>query len=119
MIKNNRWKLILASALILFPMAVGGFLWDRFPWDTWGKLCAILILPLILLALFWGGVLLTAWDHKEKEQDKKVLGMVFFILPILSLTVHGFFYALALGMEFNPMHVIGLFFAILFLLIGN
>ena len=119
MIRNNKWKLTLASLLILLPIPAGILLWDRFSWNLEWKLVFMLFPPIVLLLLFWIGVLWTAWDHKDKEQDKRILDLSFFMIPVISLTVHGFIYAMGLGMEFNPIHLVGLLLAALFLVMGN
>ncbi len=132
MIKNNKWKLIAASSVILLPALFGAIVWNQLPdlmpmhWGAsgnvdgvGGKLFTVLGLPLILLALFWLGMLVTAWDHKRREQDPKILGVVLLILPLISLWANGLIYAAAFGLPINPLRFVGLLFGILFMLIGN
>ncbi|MBR2353365.1 MAG: SdpI family protein, partial [Clostridia bacterium] len=76
-------------------------------------------LPLILLAIFWLCLLVTAWDHKKKQQDPKVYGMVFGIIPLISLWGNGMIYASALGFAINPMILVCLLLGLLFLIVGN
>ncbi len=132
MIKKNKWKLTAASLAILMPALFGAIVWNDLPelmpmhWGTsgnvngvGGKLLSVLGLPLILLALFWLCVVITAWDHKKREQDPKVFGVVFLIMPLLSLWINGIIYATAFGMSVNPLRFAGLLFGLLFMLIGN
>lgn len=132
MIKNNKTALILSSAAILLPIPAGLFLWNRLPdsmathWGAdgiadghSGKAFAVFALPLILFSLFWPSILITAKDQKNKGQNKKVLGMTLWILPILSNTVSGTIYAVALGAELRVSILLCILLASMFLFIGN
>ena len=132
MIRQNKWKLILASVLILLPALFGAIFWKYLPeeavlhWDVlgspdgWGsRLVGVLLLPLLLLGLFWFSVWITARDHCHRKQDGKVFGMVIWTLPILSLWVNGMIYAASFGLSFNLMIPVCLLLGILFLLMGN
>lgn len=132
MIKKNKWKLMLASLVMLLPILVGVILWDRLPelmsihWGldgaedgVGGRAFVVFGMSLILLALFWLGLWVTAWDHKKREQDPKVLGMVFAILPLVSLWINGMLYATALGLPVNPMIFVCPLLGIVLLVTGN
>ena len=132
MLKQNKGKLILASILILLPALFGAIVWNRLPeqmamhWavsdtpDAWGsRLLVVLLLPLLLLALFWIGMWATARDHRHREQNDKVLGMVFWILPLISLWANGIIYATAFGMSVNMMIPLCALLGVLFLIMGN
>lgn len=132
MLKNNKWKLIVSSILILLPVLAGFILWDQLP-DTmithWGadgnadgsstKLVSVLIMPLILLAFHWLCLWLTCLDKKQKEQNKKALGIIFWILPVVSILSNGMIYSLALGHEFRAIVAMPTLFGALFIYIGN
>jgi hypothetical protein len=75
MIKKNLTKLIIGSVLILLPVLAGVLLWDRLPetmvthWGTdnnpdgWSPRWVVVFgLPLVLLAVHWGCMVLTALD---------------------------------------------------------
>ena len=131
MMKQHKGKLLISSILILLPSLFGLILWHKLPeqiaihWgldgnaDGWGKPILFLLLPLFLLALHWLALWLTALDHRKKTQSAKVYGMVFWILPFLSLCVHTVLYATAFGLKLNMMILIGFLFGVLFLIIGN
>ena len=131
LIKNNKGKMLLSSLLILLPMFFGLAIWDRLPelmalhWgldgaDGFGsRAAAVLVPPLILLALHWLGLLLSGSDPKNEGQTRTGNNMVFWIVPFISLMVNGFLYATALGAELNPASYISLFTGALFLVIGN
>ena len=132
MIKKNKWKLLFSSIAILLPILAGLYLWNDLPAQMnihWGadsnadgqgsKAFAVFGLPLILLAAHWFCILFTVLDKKNKDQNNKVVGMVFWIIPILSLFVNGVVYYSALGYTVSigaaPLFIIGF----LFLILGN
>lgn len=132
MIKKNKWKLILSSAVILLPLLAGLILWNKLPeqmithWgadgnaDGWSsRAFAVFGLPLFILAMHWLCALFTAKDSKNKDQNKKVFGMVLWICPIVSLFAGAAIYAAALGKAFD-MNMIGLLLiGLMFVVIGN
>ena len=132
MIKQHKWKAILSSLLILSPMAVGLILWDKLPdsmvvhWGSAGvpdgtgsKAFAVFGLPLIMLALHWLALLLTALDPKQKGQNKKAMGALYWIMPILNLFVQVLLYGTAMGKVMDIYMVFPLLFGFLFMLLGN
>ncbi len=132
MIKQNKGKLLLSSLLILLPMLFGFCVRDSLPdqiathWGLDGKpdgfsspLTAILTLPLFLLLLHWIGILITFRDNRKNEQNKKILSMVFWIIPVISLSANGFMYAVALGKGWNVGTILSLLIGVTFILIGN
>lgn len=130
MIKNNKWKLIISSVIIILPILAGLIMWDKLPdtiathWnaegtaDGWSKKSfAVFFLPLFMLAIHWICMLVTAADPKNKNQNRKVFGMIFWICPLLSIFTSSMVYGIALGMEMNvellTPALIGLMFIIL------
>lgn len=129
---KRKRMLILTSVVILLPILVGLVLWNQLPermtthWGVdgtangWsGKAFAVFGLPLILLAIHWFCVLLTARDPGNRNQNPKVTGMVLWIVPILSLYTGGMIYGTVLGAEFSVERFVPLLMGILFLGIGN
>ena len=132
MIKNNKWKLIISSAIILLPILVGLILWNALPesltthWgadgnaDGWSsKAFAVFVLPFLILISHWICVLVTAADPKNKNQNKKAIGIVFWICPIISLFVNGIVYGTAFGMEFSMELFMPALFGLMFIVLGN
>ena len=132
MIKKYKKQLIISSIAILLPIAIGLILWNALPgrfathWgidgqaDGWGtKAFAVFVPPLSMLAVHWFCFWVTSLDPKAKNQNKKVLGMIFWTCPILSITTSGMMFALALGTEFNITSILIPCMAISFMVIGN
>ena len=132
MIKKN-WKLLLlTSVVILLSIFAGLFLWNRLPeqvpihWNAAGEVdgwsskpFAVFGLPLIMTAALWLCALGTGTDPKKANHPEKVVHLVLWIIPILSIVLFTITYAVALGknvrIELAMPVVIGLIFAI----VGN
>ena len=125
--------MILTSLLTLLPIVAGLILWNRLPeqmpthWgmdgqvDGWsGKVFGIFGLPLILLAVHWLCALATFYaDPKKQNHSDKILHLVLWIPPVLSLLLHSFVYAAALGMAVDMNMMMPIFLGLLFTVIGN
>lgn len=123
---------MITSLVILLPVLAGVILWNQLPeqmpthWNASGEVdgwsskpFAVFGLPLILLAAQWLCMLGTLADPKKENHPQKIFQLVLWIIPVLSVALHAFTYAVALGNEvpievFMPV-LIGLLFAI----IGN
>ena len=96
MIKKNKLKLIISSIIILLPMLFGVFSGMLLPEDIaihWGadgnpdgfmnSTLIFIILPLIMLAVHWICMISTAIVDKKNEQNRKAMGIVFWIIPLI------------------------------------
>lgn len=132
MLKAHKKKLIISSAVILLPILAGLLLWNQLPdtmathWgadgqaDGWGsKAFAVFGMPMILLALHWLGLWITTKDPGQKKQTRKAFGMIFWLMPIVSLFSAGVLYGTALGNEFNIASVLFGMMGLMFMGIGN
>ena len=132
MIRENKWKILLTTLVTLLPMLAGLMLWTRLPermpihWnaagelDGWtGKAFAVFAIPGFLAAIHLFGVLCTSLDPKVKGQTKKVLGMVFWICPVMSVLAGALTYSAALGAEVSVELVVPCFVGLLFIIFGN
>lgn len=132
MIRNNKWKLIISSVVILLPTLIGITFWDKLPeymathWGVDGnadgystRAFAVLFLPLLLLALQWLCVLATVKTPTGKEMSSKIFGLVLSICPAISVFGSGIMYAAALGKGINVPMAMCLFMGLLFIVIGN
>lgn len=125
--------LIFTSLLILLPIAAGLILWNRLPeqmpihWgmngqpDGWtSRFMGVFGTPLFLLAMHWFSALAVVFaDPKKQNHSEKITRMVFWIMPLLSLLVHGFVYAAVLGVEVDMTVILPIFLGLLFTVIGN
>lgn len=132
MMKKNKGKILLSSAVILLPVLFGILMWNRLPgrmithWGADGqgdgfsrKAFAVFGLPLFLLAGHLLCLFITSLDQKQKGQNKKALEMIFWIIPFTSLFASGVIYSAALGTEWNLKLLFPALFGAMFLFIGN
>jgi uncharacterized membrane protein len=132
MIKNNKGKAIISSIVILLPILFGLALWDRLPANMvshWGadgvadstmpKVFMVFGVPVILLALQWLMLLTETFLQKNKPQNQKIVAIVYWIIPAVSLAVHVFIYSVALEKDWNLFALLPVLIGVLFMWIGN
>ena len=132
MIKMNLKLLIVTSIIILLPMFVGLILWNQLPeqipthWnaagevDGWSsKAFAVFGLSGILLAAQWLCTLGTAADPKKFNHSDKVLHLVLWVIPMLSLILYGATYATALGKEVPMEMLMPIVIGLILTIVGN
>ena len=132
MIKKNWKTLIISSVVILLPVLAGLILWHQLPervpmhWnaqgevDDWaGKAFFVFGMPCILLGFQWLCVLGTCADPKKKNHADKLLLLVFWIIPVLSILLSVVTYLAALGKDVQMEVVMPVFMGLLFVIIGN
>lgn len=132
MIKKN-WKiLVITSVITILPILAGVILWGKLPEqipshfnaageiDGWSsKEFSVFGLPLILLVAQWLSVAATLADPKQANHSGKILHLVFWIIPALSVVLHTIVYAVALGKEVRVEVILPVFMGLLFVIIGN
>ncbi|MBQ4084971.1 MAG: SdpI family protein [Clostridia bacterium] len=129
--KNNR-MIVLTALLCLVPIAFGLILWDALPDpmpthfgpdnrpDGWSsKPFAVFGLPLIIMALHLACVFGTRSDPKYANISGKIMGLVLWICPAISILCGGLIYAVALGHELNVGLYLMLLIGVVFVVAGN
>lgn len=132
MIKKNKWRLLISSVVILLPIVFGLIMWEVLPEQMvthWGfsgeadgyssRQTTVFALPLVMLAIHWICILFTSKDSKNKNQNKKVFRMIFWIVPVISLFVNAAIYMESFGKEFNIEQIELLMIGLMFVIIGN
>ena len=132
MLKISKTKLIITSIMILIPIAVGLILWNRLPETMvthWGvgnvpngwssKAMAVFGLPAILLAVHWVCLFATKADPKSKNINPRILDLVLWICPVLSIVLGTVTYSFSLGYEVNVQAVVTIIVGVLFVVVGN
>ena len=132
MIKNNKWKAIISSAILILPIIAGLILWNKLPdtlvthWNFKGepdgyssKAFTVLFYPLLMIFFHWLCLLGSMLDKKNKGQNQKMIGLVFWICPVASIFMMSATYAHALGAEFDIVKKIIPLFSIMFIALGN
>ena len=132
MIKKNLKVLIITSIIILLPILAGVVLWDQLPdpmpthWNAAGEIdgwsskpFAVFGLPWILVAAQWLCMLATGADPKKKNHSDKMIHLVLWIIPVMSVVLHTITYLTALGYGVRMEVVMPVLMGLIFAIIGN
>ena len=132
MIKKNLKVLIITSIVILLPILAGLILWNQLPeqipthWNAAGEIdgwsskpFAVFGLPAIMLAAQWLCVLGTAADPKKEAHSQKVLHLVFWICPVISMLLFTLTYIAALGGQVRTEVIMPIFVGLVLAIVGN
>ena len=129
---RHKKTLILTTILCLLPILFGVVMWDQLPdpmpthfgangepngWSS--KVFAVFGLPLFLVACEWFCLLATGADPKRRNVPHKVLTLMLWLIPVITLISLGSVYAMALGADMNTTQLLYPFFSLLFILVGN
>ncbi len=132
MIKNDKLKIVISSVIILLPIFAGLILWNKLP-DTmavhWGadntadgfasKTFAVSFIPVFLVIIHLLCLFATSFDKKQKNQNKKALNMIFWIIPVVSLFTNGIMYSVALGRNVSIASLTPVLIGIMLIFVGN
>lgn len=132
MLQKYKKTIIITSIVTLCPILLGLFWWNRLPdeiathfgeggaADGWSsKPAAVFGLPLILLALHFVCVFVTAYDPKRKNISGKMYRVILWLVPVISLVTNVSILANAAGYPLNIEAIVNVMVGIVFLLIGN
>ena len=132
-LKKNKWLMVVTSIIILLPILGGVLLWDKLPervpfhWgingevDGWAsKPMAVFGLPPFMLAIQWICILATGLEPKAKNvTTTKMLGLVLWIIPVLSVVMNALVYCTAMGMDMKVQVIVPLLVGLMLVIIGN
>lgn len=119
MIKRNKIALTVSSIVTLLPTLLGILRHSLLPERLLLSANLFIIFPVILLAIHWLCVLLTVKLDQGREQNPKMLTVIFSIIPVLSLSCCGVFIMTAFGYAKYIYAGLLLILALFFILIGN
>ena len=132
MIKKYKWTLLITSIVILLPIYFGYMLWDELPdimATHWGfdnqpngyssKAMVVYGIPIIMLAMQWFMLFVTELDMKKKNHSMKLIQLVLWIIPAMTVLVSVVCYAYALGIELNTGFWALFFLGLMFIVVGN
>ena len=132
MIKKHWKTLVITSIIILLPIVAGLILWNRLPekipthWnaagevDGWSsKAFAVFGLPGIMLAVQWLCTLGTAADPKKQNHSGKIMHLVLWIVPALTVLLMAMTYAAALGVAVKVEMIMPVVVGLALAIVGN
>ena len=130
--KIYKHEIIITSILTLCPIILGLILWDQLPdrvathfdinnvptgWSSKGF--AVFGIPSILFLLHIFCIAATRFDPKNKNVSRKLIAVIIWIVPVISIVVNGAILLYAIGRTVNMGMMANLLCGILFLAIGN
>lgn len=130
--KNHKKIIIITTLITLLPILTGLILWNRLPdkiathWgfdgvaNGWsGKTFTVFVLPcfLTLIHLFTVGVTLN--DPKKKNIHQKLMAIIFWIVPAVSVIMYVTIYLSALNIAVNVSLIALLLVGVIFIVLGN
>ena len=132
MIKKNLKILIITSVAILLPLVAGIILWERLPeqipshWDINGNVdgwtskdMSVFGFPALMLLLHWVSIFVTTSDPKRQNHSQKLLGLVFWLIPAISIFLSALTYSVAMDNEVHVEKIVPVILGVLFVFIGN
>lgn len=132
MFKQYKKTLIAASVLTLLPVVIGLLLWNKLPdripthfgadnmangWSS--KPMAVFGLPLLLLALEYFCAFFANADPKKKNINQKLMRLILWIVPVLSVVTCLSCYVIALGVPVDIGMLINILIGVMFVIMGN
>lgn len=125
--KAEKWKYVLSSMMIAVPILIFWILVNTQTEEmkltggmTTGHLMVISgIQTVLLLAVHLFCLFFTMKDKGNQHQDKKAIGMVFWIVPVISFFATGIFIKAAFDLPYDLRFFVFVLMGILFMLIGN
>lgn len=130
--KMNKKLLLLTSIVILFPILWGVMIWSQLPnqipihFNFAGqansfssKLLAVIGLPIFLLLVHLFVIFVTARDPKNQTMNEKMGKVIYWLTPIVSLSLSYLIYSKALGSTTNPSIFVSALLGLIFVMMGN
>ena len=130
--KMNKKLLLLTSIVILFPILWGVMIWSQLPnqipihFNFAGqansfssKLLAVIGLPIFLLLVHLFVIFVTSRDPKNQTMNEKMGKVIYWLTPIVSLSLSYLIYSKALGSTTNPSIVVSALLGLIFVIMGN
>ena len=130
--KENKIRLLVSSLVTLLPMLFGVLFWNKLPdvmtihWGADGvadgfngKAFSVFVPTAIMFVLNIFCSIATSFDQNSRNQNKKAMGIIYWIVPIISLVVNGAMYNVAFTGKFDLDWLFPALFGILFVVMGN
>ena len=130
--KMNKKLLALTSIVILLPMIWGLIIWPQLPnqipihFNVAGqannfqsKPLAVFGLPVFLLLVHLFVIFMIGRDPKNRTMNEKMIKVIYWLIPIVSLSVLYLIYSKALGSTTNPSIFVSALLGLIFVMMGN
>ena len=130
--KMNKKLLTVTSTVTLFPILWGLIIWSQLPnqisihFNAAGqannfqsKALAVFGLPFFLLLVHLFVIFMIGRDLKNRTMNEKMVKVIYWLIPIVSLIVSYLIYSKALGSTTNPSVFVSALLGLIFVIMGN
>ena len=130
--KTNKTLLTVTSTVTLFPILWGLIIWSQLPnqisihFNAAGqannfqsKVLAVFGLPLFLLLVHLFVIFVIGRDPKNSAMTEKMVRVIYWLTPIVSLSISYLIYSKALGSTTNPSVFVSALLGLIFVIMGN
>ena len=130
--KTNKTLLTVTSTVTLFPILWGLIIWSQLPnqisihFNAVGqannfqsKVLAVFGLPLFLLLVHLFVIFVIGRDPKNSAMNEKMVRVIYWLTPIVSLSISYLIYSKALGSTTNPSVFVSALLGLIFVIMGN
>ena len=130
--KTNKTLLTVTSTVTLFPILWGLIIWSQLPnqisihFNAAGqannfqsKVLAVFGLPLFLLLVHLFVIFVIGRDPKNSAMNEKMVRVIYWLTPIVSLSISYLIYSKALGSTTNPSVFVSALLGLIFVIMGN
>ena len=130
--KTNKTLLTITSTVTLFPILWGLIIWSQLPnqisihFNAAGqannfqsKALAVFGLPVFLLLVHLFVIFMIGRDPKNSAMNEKMVRVIYWLIPIVSLIVSYLIYSKALGSTTNPSVFVSVLLGLIFVIMGN
>ena len=130
--KMNKKLLTVTSTVTLFPILWGLIIWSQLPnqisihFNAAGqannfqsKALAVFGLPFFLLLVHLFVIFMIGRALKNRTMNEKMVKVIYWLIPIVSLIVSYLIYSKALGSTTNPSVFVSVLLGFIFVIMGN
>lgn len=130
--KTNKKLLILTSMVILFPMLWGLMIWPQLPnqipihFNFAGQAnnfqsnpLVVFGIPIFDLMVHLFVIFVIGRDPKNSAMSEKMVKVIYWVIPIVSLSSFYLIYSKALGSTTNPSIVVSALLGLILVIMGN
>ena len=130
--KTNKTLLTVTSTVTLFPILWGLIIWSQLPnqisihFNAAGqannfqsKVLAVFGLPVLLLLVHLFVIFVIRRDPKNSAMNEKMVRVIYWLTPVVSLSISYLIYSKALGSTTNPSVFVSVLLGLIFVIMGN
>ena len=130
--KTNKTLLTVTSTVTLFPILWGLIIWSQLPnqisihFNAAGqannfqsKVLAVFGLPVFLLLVHLFVIFVIRCDPKNSAMNEKMVRVIYWLTPIVSLSISYLIYSKALDSTTNPSVFVSVLLGLIFVIMGN